>query len=441
VGQISATKTDGSIPQVSATTDAAVLPNVIITEVYGGGGNSGATIKNDYIEIFNTTENPVDISGWSIQYYTATGTSATITVIPTGSVIPAKSHFLIQQAAGTGGTLNLYEPNVIANIAMAGTSGKVVLFTTNSAQTLTADISSVTGNIHFKDYLPYGNTSTPVWGSSMAATTNTASASRKIVAGEYVYTQNIGHDIEITTPTPQNSGKFRTTGNGEWNNLSTWEFTDNGTWIPAVTIPTNTKSPINIKAEDELIITSNVNVSSVTLAAQAKLTVNIEQTLNISDNLTLESNALGTATLLDNGTLNISGTITAQQYLASERNWYIASPLNDVNALGVGYEYWQYNEPLGSSPTENWTVVSAGAPLIPGRGYIVKPSTTTTYSFSTATGSLNSGNIVVPLTRTAGVSREGYNLVGNPYPSYLNLSDLLTGDYRIFLLDARSKCR
>lgn len=50
------------------------IPDVIITEVYGGGGNSGAELKNDFIELYNTTNTPVNIAGWSLQYYAATGT-------------------------------------------------------------------------------------------------------------------------------------------------------------------------------------------------------------------------------------------------------------------------------------------------------------------------------------------------------------------------------
>ncbi|MEQ1530867.1 MAG: hypothetical protein ABL925_16240, partial [Methylococcales bacterium] len=31
----------------------AVSPNIVISQVYGGGGNTGATYKNDFIELFN----------------------------------------------------------------------------------------------------------------------------------------------------------------------------------------------------------------------------------------------------------------------------------------------------------------------------------------------------------------------------------------------------
>lgn len=212
-----------------------------------------------------------------------------------------------------------------------------------------------------------------------------------------------------------------------------------------ITVATNNTITLseNANADDiddcptcDLVIANNViftlneskTYNTVTLAPQGKLTVNSGQTLTVSGDLRLESNAAGTATLVDNGTINVTGTITAQQYLAASRNWYVASPVSNANALGAGFEYWQYNEPNGSSTTENWTVVSASTALVPGRGYVVKPSAETTYAFSTTTGTLNTGNVTVPLTRTVGVTKEGFNLVGNPYPSYLNLNDLLTGD-------------
>lgn len=58
---------------------AAAMPSaqagVVISQVYGGGGNSGATYQNDFIELFNNGASAVDISGWSLQYTSATGTS------------------------------------------------------------------------------------------------------------------------------------------------------------------------------------------------------------------------------------------------------------------------------------------------------------------------------------------------------------------------------
>ena len=52
----------------------AASPNVVISQVYGAGGNSGALLSNDYIELFNRGATTVSLDGWSVQYASATGT-------------------------------------------------------------------------------------------------------------------------------------------------------------------------------------------------------------------------------------------------------------------------------------------------------------------------------------------------------------------------------
>ena len=46
---------------------------VVISQIYGAGGNSGATLQNDYVELFNRGAEPVSLAGWSVQYASATG--------------------------------------------------------------------------------------------------------------------------------------------------------------------------------------------------------------------------------------------------------------------------------------------------------------------------------------------------------------------------------
>ncbi|MGV7841173.1 lamin tail domain-containing protein, partial [Mycobacterium kansasii] len=47
---------------------------VVISQVYGGGGNSGASYTHDFIELFNPTGSPVDLTGWKVRYASAAGT-------------------------------------------------------------------------------------------------------------------------------------------------------------------------------------------------------------------------------------------------------------------------------------------------------------------------------------------------------------------------------
>src|SRR5882672_605609 len=58
-----------------ATKVQAVSTTIVISQVYGGGGNAGATYKNDFIELFNRGSAPASLTGWSVQYAAATGTT------------------------------------------------------------------------------------------------------------------------------------------------------------------------------------------------------------------------------------------------------------------------------------------------------------------------------------------------------------------------------
>src|SRR5207237_1564694 len=80
---------------------AAVSTTVVISQVYGGGGNSGATFKNDFIELFNRGAASVNLTGWSVQYASSAGTTwATTSLL--GAIQPGQ-YYLVQEAQGAGG--------------------------------------------------------------------------------------------------------------------------------------------------------------------------------------------------------------------------------------------------------------------------------------------------------------------------------------------------
>ena len=105
---------------------AGALPaQVVISQIYGGGGNTGATLRQDFIELFNRGAQAQSLEGWAIQYASATGTTYQSTTL-TGTIEPGQ-YYLIQQAAGAGGTQNLPSPDATGTIAMSGTAAKVAL--------------------------------------------------------------------------------------------------------------------------------------------------------------------------------------------------------------------------------------------------------------------------------------------------------------------------
>jgi predicted extracellular nuclease len=112
----------------------AASPNVVISQVYGGGGNSGAPYRNDFIELFNRGTTTVSLSGMSVQYASATGTGnfgGNPIVLPSGSLAPGQ-YYLVQEASGgTNGAL-LPTPDAMGSANMSASAGKVALVNSTS---------------------------------------------------------------------------------------------------------------------------------------------------------------------------------------------------------------------------------------------------------------------------------------------------------------------
>ena len=102
---------------ITATPVRAVSADVVISEVYGGGGNTGATFTHDFIELYNRGTSAVDLTGWSVQYSVCCG----IDLAGHGArgLDRARGHYLVQQAQGAGGQLPLPTPDATGSIAMA----------------------------------------------------------------------------------------------------------------------------------------------------------------------------------------------------------------------------------------------------------------------------------------------------------------------------------
>jgi hypothetical protein len=183
---------------------SAVSPNVVISQVYGGGGNSGATYTHDFIELFNRGSSPVSLAGWSVQYASATGTGTFAATALTGSIEPGQ-YYLVQEAAGSGGTTPLPIPDATGSIAMSASAGKVIV--ANVATGLACNGGSTPcspaqlGQI--VDLVGYGGANffetAPAPG-----LTNTTAAIR--ASGGATDTDNNATDFIAGAPNPRNSG-------------------------------------------------------------------------------------------------------------------------------------------------------------------------------------------------------------------------------------------
>src|SRR6185295_10219310 len=103
------------------------VDHLVISQLYGGGGNSGATFTNDYIEIYNRTGISFNLAGWSLQYASAAGTSWT-NKQPLGGAIAPGEYFLVSLASGgVNGSALPVSPNISGDINMSATTGKIAL--------------------------------------------------------------------------------------------------------------------------------------------------------------------------------------------------------------------------------------------------------------------------------------------------------------------------
>jgi uncharacterized protein len=169
---------------------------VVISQVYGGGGNSGATYKNDFIEIFNTGSSSVDISGWSVQYASSTGTSWASnppTVVPASTTLQPGQYFLFKEAAGTGGSVDI-TGDASGSLALSGTSGKVALVNNSTA------ISGACPTGAVVDLVGFGTANCPA--SPVGTLSNTTAAIRK--SGGCTNSGVNSADFDVGAPNPRN---------------------------------------------------------------------------------------------------------------------------------------------------------------------------------------------------------------------------------------------
>ncbi|TWP33579.1 lamin tail domain-containing protein [Leekyejoonella antrihumi] len=164
----------------------AVSANLVVSEVYGGGGNSGTTLASDFIELYNTSDQPVDLTGWTVKYWSAQGTTAQTTSL-TGS-IPAGGHFLVKEADGSNaGAGALPAPDATGTIALSATAGRVAVVDPNGTVV---------------DLVGWGNASQSE-GTAAEYTSNTTSIARVSACTD---TDNNAADFVAGSPTPQNTG-------------------------------------------------------------------------------------------------------------------------------------------------------------------------------------------------------------------------------------------
>jgi predicted extracellular nuclease len=197
VGGLALVLASTTAPLVLSAPASAVSADVVIAEVYGGGGNSGATYTNDFVELYNRGSVTVDLTGWSVQYASSTGTTWQATALA-GSLAPGR-HYLVQEAQGSGGTQALPTPDATGTIAMSAAAGKVALVTSTTRLACGTTCHAAAG---VRDFVGYG-TANDFEGSAPApGLSNSTSDSRNATGTD---TDNNATDFTAGAPGPQNT--------------------------------------------------------------------------------------------------------------------------------------------------------------------------------------------------------------------------------------------
>ena len=215
-------------------------------------------------------------------------------------------------------------------------------------------------------------------------------------------------------------------------------YTYNGSWSPS--------DPNGVAAaNDEIIIASgnatidaNTTCNSVTVNPGAGLTVNTGVILTTTNGLTLESSSTNYSSLIRDG--DITGTISYDRHVningsgSTGSNDLVAAPLHgqafntfaaaNSNILNNGtlYLFGPFEKVTGSYV--NYAATET-ATLDAGVGYRAGTTDNGTVTF---TGTDTNVGVSHDIINSAGTNNPEWNLVGNPYPSYLNVQQFLNHD-------------
>jgi uncharacterized protein len=204
---------------------AAPSSGIVVNEVYGGGGNSGATFTNDFIELRNRGTAAVSVDGWSVQYHSGGATGSWQVTQLSGSIAPG-AIYLVAEAQGTGGTQPLPTPQATGTIAMSGTAGTVAVVNGTAALTCADSAACQAASV---DLVGYGtaviNETAPAAGAS-----STDSVQRKDAADS----DDNSKDFASGAPTPgaANVDGGGGTGDGEPGPLRIHDIQDSS-WLAA----------------------------------------------------------------------------------------------------------------------------------------------------------------------------------------------------------------
>ena len=412
---------------------------LVITEVYGGGGNGGAAYRSDFIELYNPTNSAISLTGMSLQYRSEAGAtvvgSSNKTDL-TGSV-PAHGYFLVKEADGAGTTLPaLPDPDQVGTIALGGTGGQV--FLSSETALLNPGSGNMIGVPGVVDMVGWGAATGGTYsfeGTAKAAgTANATSTSRNASNAD---TDSSSADFTTGTPTPTNSGPVaptpleatapgaKTASVGQ--TITGFTLAATGGTAPYTWTATGTPPGVDIAANGAVsgtptTVGSYTVTATVTDSAASPATDDVEFTFTIAEEAAVKSIAeiqgagarspfappTGNASGAESVT--VEGVVTARYPAGGFNGMYIQTPGADTDGVSDGIFVYagsaNANIPTGIEVGDSVRVTGPIAEFY-DLTQIVPASADAVTELGTSLGTITPRAIAYPTTAAGREAREG----------------------------------
>jgi hypothetical protein len=178
--------------------------NLVVSQVFAGGGNAGATYTNDFVELFNRGSTAMDLSGWTVQYAPASSTSWQATTLA-GSIAPGR-YYLVQLASTAQVGSPLPTPDATGTSNLSSSGGKVALVRDVVPLSCGATAGSCSSAQFVEDLVGYGS-ATDYEGSGPAPALGSTTAALRATGGCGDTNAN-AVDFTAVAPTPRNASSL-----------------------------------------------------------------------------------------------------------------------------------------------------------------------------------------------------------------------------------------
>jgi hypothetical protein len=176
-------------------------PDLVVSQVYAGGGNAGATYTHDFVELFNRGATAIDVGGWTIQYASASGTTWEGTPL-SGSIQPGR-YYLVQLASAAAVGSPLPTPDATGTTNLANAGGKVALVRDATPLACGASAGSCSATPQLADLIGWGSAADYEGSGAAPALSNTTAGLR--AGGGCTDTDDSAADFDDEAPAPRSS--------------------------------------------------------------------------------------------------------------------------------------------------------------------------------------------------------------------------------------------